>query len=160
VSSDSSLSDDNSAVGSGAAQSSAAASGFKGAVSSRLPLQLRFSDTDKLGHINNAVYATYAEVGRLTFLREIGVEVATVILARLAIDFRRQVRLGEDCVIESRVVGIGNSSFELKQTLYANDELAAEFQAVMVWFDYQRQTPAPIPAAVRRLLRGDQGDPG
>lgn len=134
--------------------------GFVGAISTRLPLQLRFSDTDKLGHVNNAVYATYAEVGRLEFLKELGIESATLILARLTIDFRSQVRLGDECSIQSRVMALGNSSFRLAQTLLANGRSAAEFEAVMVWFDYQRQLPVRLPDEVRRVLVGVQGDLG
>jgi len=57
-------------------------------------------------------------------------------------------------------VCLGNSSVELGQTLCANDQPAAELQAVLVWFDYQRQSPAQLPAEVRRLLRGARNDPG
>jgi len=130
---------------------------FHGALSSRLPVQLRFGDTDKLGHINNAVYASYAELGRLAFLQELGIEAATLILARLTIDFRRQVRLGDRCAIQTRVSRLGNTSFGLEQTLYANDEVAAEFEAVLVWFDYESQRPGPIPADVRDVLAGPSG---
>lgn len=129
-------------------------SGAAGAVSSKLPLQLRFSDTDKLGHVNNAVYATYAELGRLAFVAELGLKATSLILARLTIDFRRQVRLGDECTIQSRVVAIANSSFTLEQTLEANGEVAAEFVAVMVWFDYDAQAPAPLPDRVRSALAG------
>lgn len=131
-----------------------------GAVSSHLRLQLRFGDTDKLGHVNNAVFASYAELGRLTFLRELGLETASVILARLAINFRRQVRLEDECSIQTRVVRLGNSSFELAQTLYADGAVATEFEAVLVWFDYQQQAPIPLPETVRRRLLGDVNDAG
>lgn len=128
--------------------------GGSGAVSSKLPVQLRFSDTDRLGHVNNAVYATYAELGRLGFLEELGVKAASLILARLTIDFRRQVRLGDACTIQTRVRAIGNSSFTLEQTLEANGGVAAEFVAVMVWFDYQSQAPKRVPDDVRDALAG------
>lgn len=125
-----------------------------GAVSSQLPVQLRFSDTDKQGHVNNAVYATYAELGRLGFLAELGLSAASLILARLTIDFRRQVRLGDSCTIQTRVASLGRTSFTLEQTLEANGEVAAEFVAVMVWFDYQQQVPVPLPQSVRDALAG------
>lgn len=131
---------------------------FAGAVSSMMPVQLRFGDTDKLGHINNAVYASYAELGRLGFLQELGIAAATLILARLSIDFRLQVRLGDRCAIQTRVSRIGNASFSLDQVLYANDEVAAEFEAVIVWFDYDSQASQRIPDAVRDVLAGPSGD--
>ena len=117
-----------------------------------IPIQLRFGDTDKLGHINNAAYASYAEVGRLEFLRSLGIEAPSLILARLAIDFRRQVVLDDECFITTRVVRVGNSSIVLEQTLTANGEVAADFEAVIVWFDYQQQRPARVPNPVRSAL--------
>lgn len=124
------------------------------AVSAPFPVQLRFSDTDRLGHVNNAVYATYAELGRLAFLRELGMTDQGLILARLAIDFRRQVRLGDECSVVTRVVRVGRTSFTLEQTLTANGEVAAEFEAVLVCFDYASQRPVPVPDAFRRALTG------
>lgn len=140
------------AAGRGAASTAAEASGF--AVSAPYPIQLRFSDTDRLGHVNNAVYATYAELGRLAFVRELGMTDQGLILARLAIDFLRQVRLGDECAVVTRVVRIGETSFTLEQTLSANGEVAARFEAVMVCFDYEAQRPVPVPDAFRRALAG------
>lgn len=124
-----------------------------------IPIQLRFGDTDKLGHINNAVYASYAEVGRLEFLRALGIDAPTLILARLAIDFRRQVVLGDECFITTKVVRVGNSSIVLSQTLSANGEVAADFEAIVVWFDYQAQRPARVPDAARAALTAGRQPP-
>lgn len=129
-----------------------------GVVSRPLPVQLRFSDTDRLGHVNNARFATFAELGRLAFLRELGTTVEGLILAHLSIDFLRQVRLEDECHVVTRVVKIGNTSFELAQTFTANGEPAAEFRAVVVCFDYQAQRPIRVPDALRRALTGGAGD--
>lgn len=125
-----------------------------GAVSAPYPVQLRFSDTDRLGHVNNAVYATFAELGRLAFLRELGMTDKGLILAHLSIDFLRQVRLEDECVVFTRVVRVGNTSFELAQTLDANGEPAARFKAVVVCFDYATQRPMRVPDDFRRALLG------
>lgn len=124
-----------------------------------VPIQLRFGDTDKLGHINNAAYASYAEVGRLEFLRSLGIHAPSLILARLAIDFRRQVLLGDECFITTRVERVGTSSIVLVQTLTANGAIAADFEAVIVWFDYQEQRPTPVPAAARAALTASHEAP-
>ncbi|HZW98746.1 MAG TPA: thioesterase family protein [Trueperaceae bacterium] len=128
-----------------------------GVVSTPYPVQLRFSDTDRLGHVNNAVYATFAELGRLAFLRELGMTDKGLILAHLSIDFLRQVRLEDECAVVTRVVGVGNTSFELAQTLDANGEPAARFRAVIVCFDYATQRPIRVPDDFRRALLGGDG---
>jgi len=127
--------------------------------SATIPIQLRFGDTDKMGHINNAVYASYAEVGRLAFLSSLEIEAPSLILARLAIDFRRQVLLGDECYMTTRVVSVGNSSIVLAQTLMANGAVAADFEAVIVWFDYREQRPARVPQAARAALTAGREPP-
>jgi len=125
-------------------------SGVKKSVS--LDIQVRFVDTDALGHINNAVYATYAELGRVEFVRSLALPPGGFILARLAIDYRLQVRLGQRVRVETWVERIGNSSVTMRQVVHADDEPAAEIEAVAVWFDYGSNRPAPFPAEARRAF--------
>ncbi len=120
-----------------------------------LELQVRFGDTDALGHINNAVYASYAELGRIDFIRKLSLPASGFILARLAMDFRRQVKLGERCRITTEVVRLGSSSITMRQVMYADEEVACEYEAVVVWFDYETNRPVPVPPAARALLEGD-----
>ena len=71
------------------------AAGAPAAGAHRTPIQVRFADTDAQGHLNNGSFAIYAETARLAFFRDLGSAVGSLILAHLAIDFRRQVRFGE-----------------------------------------------------------------
>jgi acyl-CoA thioester hydrolase len=54
--------------------------------------RVRLRDIDSFGHVNNAVYSTYLEQARLHALGALG----SVILARVEIDFRGEIRLGEE----------------------------------------------------------------
>src|SRR5690606_24667940 len=74
------------------------------------PIQLRFSDTDRLGHVNHPVFATYAELGRLACLRGLGMTDQGLILARLAIQFVSQVRLEEVCYVVTRAGGFASEA--------------------------------------------------
>lgn len=118
----------------------------------RIDIQVRFADTDAVGHINNATYATWTELARLRFLEESGNSPVNFILAHLSIDFRRQVDYTDTVRVESRVAAIGNASFTLAQVVYANGTLAAEVKSVIVSFDYQAQRSVPIPPAFREWL--------
>ncbi len=64
---------------------------------------VRFRDVDALGHVNNAVYSTYLEQARLDALGELG----SVILARVEIDFRAEIRFGDEVEVHSRCSRIG-----------------------------------------------------
>ena len=113
------------------------------------PLQLRYGDTDALGHVNNAVFASFAEVGRIAFVKEVDLPIANFILARIAMDFRRQVYLLDEVTMTTEISRIGNSSITFTQRVYANGEVAAEIEAVAVWFDFDTQRPMRVPDEVR-----------
>jgi acyl-CoA thioester hydrolase len=118
----------------------------------RTPIQTRFGDTDALGHLNNASYAVYAEVGRLAFLEALGTEVRALILARLEVDFRRQTRFGEPVDVDTWVERVGTTSVTLRQHVRAAGAVAAEVRSVVVHFDYAADRPAPWPDPVRAEL--------
>ncbi|HEX7022995.1 MAG TPA: thioesterase family protein [Trueperaceae bacterium] len=122
----------------------------------RTDIQVRFNDTDALGHLNNTSYAVYAEQARVAFLRAAGEE-GGLILAHIALDFRRQGRFGEPVYVLTAVDKVGNTSVRLRQEIYVGDELAAEVGSVVVFFDYQAQRPRPIPAAMRARLEEMSG---
>ncbi|HLR47296.1 MAG TPA: thioesterase family protein [Deinococcales bacterium] len=121
----------------------------------RTPIQVRFADTDALGHVNNAVFATYAETARLAFFRkEAGLygsagELAGFILARLAVDFRSQVLLGQEVTVLTRIAELGRTSLTVQQQVMADGVLAAEVESVIVCFDYEKQRPVRIPVELR-----------
>jgi acyl-CoA thioester hydrolase len=110
----------------------------------RTDIQVRFADTDALGHLNNTAYALYVEQARLEFFRQFGATTRGLILAQLALDFRRQARFGDEVHVLTRVGKVGRTSVQLVQDVYAESELAAETRSVVVVFDYQTNKPAPI----------------
>ena len=115
-------------------------------------LEVRFADTDAAGHVNNAAYATYGEAGRIAFLEAVGLEVSGLILARIEIDFRRQLRFGDEVGVESAVERVGNSSVTIRQTVRANDAVAAELRSVVVNYDYAAGRSVGLPEAARDKL--------
>ena len=102
----------------------------------RTDIQVRFGDTDALGHVNNASFAAYAELARLDFLKRFGGSVRSLILASLYIDFRRQVKFTDAVYVETMVEKIGTSSVTLAQTIIADGERAADMRSTVVYFDY------------------------
>ena len=113
---------------------------------------MRFSDTDALGHLNNGAYAVYAEVARLEFLGLLGDARRSMILARLEVDFRRQVRFGESVEVETWVERVGTTSVTLRHAIRADDTVAADVRSVVVRFDYETQRPAAWSEAMRQAL--------
>jgi acyl-CoA thioester hydrolase len=119
------------------------------------PIQTRFCDTDMLGHINNAAFAEYSELGRMGLFASADAEVTNLILARLAIDYVAQVTLDQEVVVSSRVEKIGRTSIVVAQQILADGEVAAKTECVVVYFDYETQAPAPVPNTWRQAFGVD-----
>jgi acyl-CoA thioester hydrolase len=119
-------------------------------------LRVRFSDTDMLGHVNNASYFTYMEEARCRFVEDIGLKNVPLILASAKVDFRAQTFYGESVTIETWVTRIGNSSVDIANRMMRKDseEVVFEGVAVIVYFDYHEQRPARIPDDIRQQLEG------
>jgi acyl-CoA thioester hydrolase len=126
----------------------------------RTPIDVRFADTDMFGHVNNAAFATYVETARLDFFRDLlggtleqpGGEAGGIILARLAIDFRRQLLFGATAEVTTVVERVGRTSIALKQEVLSEGQVVAEASSVVVAYDYERQCPIEVPEGVRRRL--------
>jgi acyl-CoA thioester hydrolase len=106
---------------------------------------VRFRDLDSLGHVNNAVFATYVEQARIAFLSPNGAQVENMILARLEIDFRSPAELGETIEITVTPTRIGTKSFDLEYVLRAGDRVVAEAKTVLVAYDYEHARSVVIP---------------
>ena len=113
---------------------------------------VRFRDLDAMGHMNNAVYATMIEQARLAFLTPNGAPVENMILARLEIDFRSPVELGETIEIAVTPARIGTKSFDLDYVLRAGERVVAEAKTVLVAYEYAQAQTVAIPAAWREKL--------
>jgi acyl-CoA thioester hydrolase len=126
----------------------------------RTPVDVRFGDTDMFGHVNNAAFATYIETARLAFFRDLlggtrdrpGGEAGGIILARLEIDFRRQLLFGATAQVTTEVERVGRTSITLLQHVISGGEVVAEARTVIVVFDYERQRPTEIPDSARGKL--------
>ena len=115
-------------------------------------VQLRFNDTDALGHVNNSSFAHYAEVGRIEFLKATGAKASTAILAHIELDFRAQVLFGANVQVETMLEQLGNSSLSMVQRILADGELACDVKSVVVNFDYKTNKPTRISDEARKKL--------
>lgn len=102
-------------------------------------MRLRWSDIDMNNHLNNAVYVTFFEFGRVEVLnitRPMGGESKLrYVIANLNLDFLREIVWGSPVMIGSRITKVGTKSIILDQALYQNDQCAATCTTVIVAFD-------------------------
>ncbi len=118
----------------------------------RLPIQMRFRDTDAFGHVNNVVYASWIEVARIAFMRGLEPPSGDLILAHLELDFLEQVTFGQRILVETRVAKIGRTSVTLDQRVFARDVLASRVRSVVVLYDYEANEKRLVEGAFRDAL--------
>jgi len=128
-------------------------------------LQVRFSDCDPLGHVNNAVYLTFLEQARFNLWRaqlgfvakseaEGGARGLGFILARVELDFRAQATYGDDLDVKLSLDGFGRTSFTYSYEIVnaATGQLVATAKTVLVRFDYDAQKPTVLDDAAKAQL--------
>ncbi len=113
--------------------------------------KLRYGDTDRQGHVNNAVFATYFETGRVEMLLAGGGDFLqpgqSLVLARLEIDLVSEINWPGTVEIGTRVARIGRSSMALEQAVFQNGVLAAKGLSVVVLTDETTRRSTPLSAA-------------
>lgn len=115
-------------------------------------LQVRFRDLDPLGHVNNAVYASYCEQARIDFFQDalgIASDEVNTVLAHSEIDYRTSIDDLGDVTVGVAVVDVGNTSFEMEYELVFEGEVAATASSVQVVVDPETGQPAPVPDDAR-----------
>jgi len=117
---------------------------------------VRFADLDPNQHVNNAVYATYFETGRVTLVKDRanGLMPAGLawIMVRLDIHFRTELRWPSSIEMGLGVSKFGRTSVTLDQVVFCEGICIASAQAVTVLIDEATRKPTPlIPEIVRKF---------
>src|SRR5688500_14260905 len=86
------------------------------------PVQLRFKDLDSMGHVNNANHFTYMELARVHYFHDVIAENNDwsqngFILAKMTIDYKLPLMMGDEVVVFTRCSRVGNKSFDLEYAL-------------------------------------------
>ena len=118
--------------------------------------KIRYGDTDRQGHVNNAVFATFCESGRVAFFHEqashVSAHRANFAIVRLELDFRAELFYPGTVDIGTRVLSLGRSSFHLGQGIFAGDLCAATAHCIMVLMDDTTRKSTPLTPELRAWL--------
>ncbi|WP_049970136.1 acyl-CoA thioesterase [Haladaptatus cibarius] len=115
-------------------------------------VETRYSDFDTMGHVNNAVYATYLEQARIDYFRDvIGIPLNEIsgVIAHLEIDYRRSITPEDEVTVAMAVTELGESSITMKHEIRAGDDVAATAEVVQVAIDRDTGEPRSIPSELR-----------
>ncbi|MGI9525160.1 MAG: acyl-CoA thioesterase [Hyphomicrobiaceae bacterium] len=119
---------------------------------------IRYNDQDTLGHVNNAVYSTFFEAGRTAILQPLFKEHQDrnldIVLARIIVDYRRELSYPGAVDIGTSIKRIGNTSVVFLNGIFDADsaECSATGEAYLVFFDLVARKSTPPPPKIRELL--------
>lgn len=131
-----------------------------------IPIQIRFSDIDRLNHVNNACYHNYIELGRVKYFNQllkghINWDERGFVLARTEMDHREQVYLEDEIYCFTRIYRIGNKSAGVRNSIVKRQGESlvecADVNAVLVAMDYTRNESIPVPQKWRELIGAFEG---
>jgi acyl-CoA thioester hydrolase len=109
---------------------------------------VRWDDLDAFGHVNNAVYLTYAQEARFAWSG-----ILEMVVARAEVDFIAPIYDGDTFLdIELWVSAIGNSSFTMTYEIKMKGELVARVKTVQVTVDMSTKKSQPIGDEQRAFL--------
>ena len=133
----------------------------------KVEIRVRNYEVDWQGIVHNAVYLQYFEVGRIEYLRALGMTVdltsiqheARIVLARNEVNYRSPAHFDEAMRIYSRIVYIRDSSFAFEGMIESASEgrLVAENLAVHVWLDARTGRPKSVPDDFRSMVQKYEG---
>ena len=132
----------------------------------RLTDNVRFADLDPNQHVNNAVYATYFETGRVTLMKDRSYGLMPPglawIMVRLEIHFRAELRWPGTIEMGLGVSKFGRTSVTFDQVVFSEGKCVASAQSVTVLIDETMRKPTPLTEEIianfqRWLRRGADG---
>ncbi len=123
----------------------------------RLSDNVRFGDLDPNQHVNNAVYATYFETGRVTLMKDPHYGLMqpglSWIMVRLDMHFRAELRWPGTIELGLGVVRFGRTSVTCDQVVFSDERCVASAQATMVLINEETRKPTPLTAELVRAFQ-------
>jgi acyl-CoA thioester hydrolase len=127
--------------------------------SMKLQLRIDWSELDVFGHVNNLEIMKYVQAARVNYLESVGLMQLQSemnigpILASIQTQFRKPLYYPGHVTVYSRVEYVKTSSFKIHHEVYNDkNELAAEAQDIIVYYDFKKNHKLPIPNDLRELL--------
>ena len=106
-----------------------------------LPIQLRFNDVDKFGHVNNTVYFSFYDLGKTEYFASVCPDVDWekdgIVVVHIEANFLAQIYGSDHIAVQTAVTEIGTKSFHLAQRVIDTEtqEVKCVCTSVMVAFD-------------------------
>ena len=118
--------------------------------------KIRYGDTDRQGHVNNAVFTTFLETGRCEVLyapeNQLLFDETSFVIARLDIHFVGEINWPGRVEIGSGISKVGNSSVSLHQAVFQDGTCVCRADSVIVQMHNQTRKSHLLSDQARTFL--------
>ncbi|AXG99290.1 acyl-CoA thioesterase [Deinococcus wulumuqiensis] len=114
-------------------------------------IQMRYADLDTMGHLNNAVYVQYFETARVLVWEDLKIppHLDRSVIARQEIDYRHEVRWGQEVWVETLIERLGHTSWTTVCRMVADGQPCAYSRTVQVRVGEGALRPQPLEPELR-----------
>lgn len=123
------------------------------------PIQVRMTDLDQLGHVNNGIQCHYFDCGRIAFFekvlgRKLDWQTMDMVLVHIELDFCAPIFIHDELICESKILDIGNKSFQMIQQLRDANSLKIKTicRSVLACFDRETYQAKPVSDFYRKCF--------
>lgn len=118
--------------------------------------KIRYSDTDRQGHVNNAVFNSFFETGRTELFfnpdRPLYSPHCQFVIADLQVSFLKEINWPGKVDIGTAITKIGNSSIAISQCLFQNNVKVASAQSIIVHMNETTRRSQPLSEETKQIL--------
>ncbi|MGA0097611.1 MAG: acyl-CoA thioesterase [Bacilli bacterium] len=119
--------------------------------------KIRYRDTDRQGHVNNAVFGTYFETGRVELLYNANNGFLSTdcsfVVAKVTLELIQEIHWPGKVDIGTGILRIGNSSLVVGANLYQDGKLVATSETIVVQVNNETHKSQVLLDASKQLLQ-------
>lgn len=120
------------------------------------PVNIRYSDQDPMGHVNNVAITAFLESGRSGLLQAIfanrELPPRGMVLAHLGIDYLHEIKFPGTVDVGARLARVGEKSLTGHFAVFRDDVCCVVSESTNVFFDPETRKSAPPPPVARNAL--------
>lgn len=130
-----------------------------------LPIQLRFNDVDRFGHVNNSIYFSFYDLAKTDYFSSVLPEGMNwkdigMVIANINADFISPIYFNENIIVKTAATHIGHKSLRLVQQAVniVTGEIKCVCHTVMVGYNLKTMESAPIPEPWKEAIKAYEID--
>ncbi|MDD3281226.1 MAG: acyl-CoA thioesterase [Bacteroidales bacterium] len=125
----------------------------------RFPIQVRMTDMDPIGHVNNGVQLSYYDLGRLNYLEQLQNKKIVwneldMVIVHISCDYMHSIYLDDTIAVETKVLSIGEKSVKMIQRIIQTQtgEIKSTCYSVMAGYDRENNCSKPISEVFKQVV--------